>query len=206
MKVSSIAVVASLMSALAFGAQAAPITYIFTGVADGSLNGAAFTDTDFTLTLFADTAGKAAFGNEFVNPATSATFALGATSGTLTGSNEILQNPTNPNLGFLSVAQTSSANAVVGETDPSFSAYDLTSAFPLTTGGPSIGPTPAIFTISIGGQSGTLEFDDSASPNMTFQAITGAAPEPSAWALMLAGVFGIGAALRTRRAPRPAGA
>ena len=50
--------------------------------------------------------------------------------------------------------------------------------------------------------------DDSQQLHLDVTSVTvglaGPAPEPAAWALMLLGVFGIGGALRTRRALRPA--
>jgi PEP-CTERM motif len=76
--------------------------------------------------------------------------------------------------------------------------YDLSTAFPLTSG-PLNPPTGATFFTS----GGDLVFsDDSFSGDVSFQATGGlAAPEPSTWALMALGFAGIGLLAYRKRVP-----
>jgi hypothetical protein len=77
---------------VAGGASAAAITYTFAGTATGFLGLDPFTNESFTVTLVGDT-DNVTFAGEFFNMATSATFTIGSSSGTLTGSfNEVILN------------------------------------------------------------------------------------------------------------------
>jgi hypothetical protein len=93
-------------AALLFGAaaQAEPIDYIFTGTGTGTLNGVAF-NGDFTVTEVGDTSAVTGpSGGEFTNVASTATFALGSQTATLTGTtNEVIDNTAAP--GFIGFAQ-----------------------------------------------------------------------------------------------------
>jgi PEP-CTERM motif len=193
MKTFSVVIAAALaFSALAGASQAAPITYIFSGVGSGSLDGTAFTDADFTVTLVGDTGDVTSGGGELMNDATSAIFTLGAQSATLTGVGNDVVLDTSPSFPIIVFGQSQSAapfGVAEGLSNSAFPSYNLASAFPLTSGAPAFDAKPQVFETS----DGALEFDSASS--MSFQAIT-AAPEPATWTLMLLGIGGLGMALR----------
>ena len=81
----------SVCLALIFGGpvKAATIDYIFTGTAAITLNGVS-SFTTYKIDLVGDTANVTSGGGEFFNVASSATFAVGASTGTLLGTfNEV---------------------------------------------------------------------------------------------------------------------
>jgi hypothetical protein len=175
------------VSFVATGASAETIAYTFTGVATGVLDGTGFTDEPFTITLVGDTDNIASGGGEFFNrAATSATFTVGSTSGDLTGTfNEVILNtdPTTPRVVF---GQSRGAFFVAeGLQNSAFASYDLSTAFPLTSGDPLF--EAEVFETSVG----SLEFDSASSAS--FEAALGTpVPEPSTWAMMTIGFLGLG--------------
>jgi hypothetical protein len=164
------------------GANAAAITYTFTGTATGSIGGDGFTDESFAITLVGDTDNVTSSGGEFFSPATGASFTVGSTSGALTFNEAILNtDPMNPRVAF---GQANSMGFVAEALqNGSFASYNLKTAFPLTPGTPEF--IPQVFDTSVG----FLEFDSASSAS--FEA-TGGVPEPSTWAMMLAGFAGLG--------------
>jgi hypothetical protein len=176
------------VSALFAGsAGATPITYIFTGTGTGTLNGVAFNGS-FTMTYDADTSGVTGpSGGEFTNIASSASFAAGALTATLTGTtNEVLDNTNAP--GFAGFAQFP-AVAVEATINAAFETYDLTTALPLTIGTPS---TP-INTTPYSTSAGSLVFTTITALN--FQAVV---PEPATLVLLGTAVVGLGVVRRRR--------
>jgi hypothetical protein len=167
------------------GARAATITYTFTGTATGSLAGDGFADESFTITLVGDTDNVTSSGGEFFNQATSASFTVGSTSGTLTGLvNEAILNtdPMSPRVAF---GQANSMGFVAEAVqNGSLASYDLKTTFPLTSGTPEF--IAQVFETSVG----SLEFDSASLAS--FEATTGSVPEPSTWAMMAVGFAGLG--------------
>ena len=62
-------------------AQAAAIDYIFTGTGTGSLDGSAFDDAAFTVTMVSDTSTVTSGGGEFRNDVGTMTFVSGGLLG-----------------------------------------------------------------------------------------------------------------------------
>ncbi len=186
MKSLKLALAGAAFAAVAAGAaQAATIDYIFTGTGTGSLNGTAF-NGDFTVTVVSDTTTAADIGGGELQNIGTATFVTGSTTATLTGDvNSIVENTGSP--GYMSFAQITSSPfnvAVEALTNSVFETYDLTTALPLTSGGLSV--AAATYYTS----AGDLNFNTITA--LSFQATVAGVPEPSTWAMMLAGFVGLG--------------
>ncbi len=168
----------------ASSANAAAISYVFTGTASGTIGvDGVFTDESFTVTLAGDFDNVTFSGGEFFNQVTSATFTVGSTSGTLTGVfNEAIVN-TDPSTPRVAFGQFTGSDFVAEALqEGSFGSYNLKTAFPLTNGTPEF--ITQVFETSVG----SLEFDSASFAS--FEA-TGGVPEPSTWAMMLAGFAGL---------------
>jgi hypothetical protein len=178
------ALAASAVPFLGGGANAATITYTFTGTATGFIGLDGFTDESFTVTLVGDTNNVTSSGGELFNQVTSANFTVGSTSGALTGAfNEAIVN-TDPSTPRVAFGQFTGADFVAEALQASsFGSYNLKTAFPLTNGTPEF--ITQVFETSVG----SLEFDSASFAS--FQA-TGGVPEPSTWAMMLLGFAGLG--------------
>jgi hypothetical protein len=195
-KLGALAACATILAASS--AHAAVIDYIFTGVANGSLNGTGFTGASFTVTEVSNTTTEAPFGGgEIANTSTSATFSVGSSSGNLTGTlNEVVENQ-NSGQGAIIFGQVNSITGFAGEGlgNSFFETYGL------TTGTSVISGTPSFISQTYATSAGNLIFTSASSTS--FQAVipgAGGVPEPASWALMVGGVGGIGAILRhTRR-------
>ncbi|HXP32349.1 MAG TPA: PEP-CTERM sorting domain-containing protein [Stellaceae bacterium] len=204
-RIAAILAAATIGLAVAGGAEAGPIDYIFTGTATGSLGGSGGNNassgvpfvadtggtsfTAFTVTLVADTAavtGSVPLG--FSNDAITATFAAGALTATFTLPSRVTEN-TSADIIIFGENQPSPVFFVAeGLSNATFGTYDLATALSLTTG--TVSFSPQIFSTS----AGDLEFDSISS--MSFQAIV---PEPATLALFGVGLIGLGVIRRRRR-------
>src|ERR1700730_5340399 len=160
-------------------AQATTIDYIFSVTANDTLNGSTFSGA-FEVDLISDTATVTSSGGELSNIATSATFTIGASTGSLLGSfNDVVLNPGfGLGVGAVIFGQGQiSSPFFVGEglTSSALVPYDLASSFPLTTGAVSQTPGSLYFT-----SVGDLVFSDISS--MSFQATVSPVPGPMAGA------------------------
>jgi hypothetical protein len=129
------------------------------------------------VTLVGDTGAVTSGGGEYANTASSATFAIGATTGSLQGLfNEVVLNPTfTPTTGAVIFGQgQSSTPFFVGEglSVASLASYALATAFPLTSG--SVTQTPGSVYLT---SAGDLTFTDISS--LSFQAELAPVPLPS---------------------------
>jgi hypothetical protein len=185
------AVAAFIMSG---SAMAAPITYIFSGTGSGSLDGASF--SSFTLTLAGDTSNITSGGGEYNNIVGTATVSTNGGTDTLAGLvNEVVVNTSvDPAfIGFEQIQSTPPYAVAEALVTNALASYDLSTAVPVTTGSLSFSPSTYDTT------NGTLVLNSLAS--LSFQATSGvsAAPEPSTWALMIAGLGIVGGMLRFGR-------
>jgi hypothetical protein len=185
-----IAVIVASIAASAAAAHAERITYIFSGTASGVIGGIlGFIDEPFNVTLVGDTGNVTSGGTEWFNRG-SATFNVDGFAGTFAGVfNEAIVNndPGSPRAAF---GQFQNPDFVAEALqNAAFETYDLTTAFPLTSGTPEF--IPQIFqTDPLGGIfTPTLEFDSASATR--FQAVIGV-PEPSTWAMLLLGFAGLG--------------
>jgi len=170
-------------------ASAATIDYIFTGTADGTLAGTAFSGA-FQVELVSDTSSVTFIGGEYNNNATAATFTIGASTGALLGTdNRVTLNP-----GFIA------GTVIFGQDQPSapffvgegmsasgLASYGLASVFPLTVG-TTISQTPgSLYLTSLG----DLIFSNITA--MSFEAdVVGATPLPAALPLFASGLGALG--------------
>jgi hypothetical protein len=193
-------VLAAALALAATGAHAWPAVYTLSGTGfDGSFNGTPFTDESFTITMYANTSEIVDIaGNEHIDPFDLVTITLNGI-GTYT-----LSDP------MALYGGTSSTEIAFDQYEPSFrniflwgldSTVDLEHSF-----GP-VGSQPFLESIGdvIPTSGGDLQFDllVGTGPTLTLEG-TVTTPEPAAWALMLTGFAGLGAALRGRRRLRVA--
>jgi PEP-CTERM motif len=178
---------------LPFAASASPITYIYSGVGDGSFNGTAFDDASFTITATADTANIGVWSSaDLQNTHSSATVTISGFAGTFSFS-----DPTHTwiaesccmgfgqNLGKNLLTFFDPAIASVG--------YGLATALgPVTD--LTAGTQGQFVNEATSGGALTITSVNEA----TFQAV--AVPEPSTYALMALGLAGVAFAARRRPA------
>lgn len=182
--------------ALTATAAAAPITFIYTGSGDYSaeLDGAPFSDADFTITATGDTDDRQAFANGFfIEHLTASISIAGVGTFDFVTQTHTFVNNTN-GVGGLSSA---GGDLYTGQ-DPVFFAWDMLSSIG-PVGGASWGFLQWALSpvITSGGQ---LVFSDGPIDNATFQAIVGAqVPEPASIALVALALLVL-AAVRTRGA------
>jgi PEP-CTERM motif len=198
-----IAVIVASIAASAAAARAEQITYIFSGTASGVYGGLiGFLDAPFNVTLVGDTGNVTSGGTEWFNQATSATFNVDGLTGTLAGSfNEAIVNndPSSPRAAFGQAQSASPFFVAEALQSSAFETYDLSTAFPLTSGTPEF-ITQIFETGPLGGiLTPTLEFDSASLAS--FQAVV-LVPEPSTWAMMLLGFAGLGFAGYSRTKAR----
>lgn len=180
--------------ALMFGGpvNAATIDYIFTGTASITLNGVS-SFTTYKIDLVGDTGAVTSGGGEFFNAATSATFAVGASTGTLLGVlNEVISNPSfGGGAAAFGQGQATFPN-FVAEGLTQIGSYDLTTAFPLTAGMVSQTPGSVFFT-----SLGDLVFNGI--ETMSFEADIASTPLPAALPLFAGGLGTLGLLARRRK-------
>jgi hypothetical protein len=164
-------------------AGARTIDYIFAGIDSWTLDGTPMSGA-FTLTVVSDisTVTGTIFDQGIFNTGVG-TFVLGATTATLTGTGGI-ENQTFPGVIFL--GQPHGPGDVLFLINSAFATYDLTTAFPSTGG--TVGFGGATFSTSAGDL--VMAHPESLFFEATFPATT--IPEPSTWAMMLAGLAGLG--------------
>src|SRR5260221_4717722 len=173
-------------------AMGAPITYVFSGPASGTLGATVFTGAQTTVTATADTVNITNNGFDPCIPLTGATITIaGVGSATTTGPILMFDNQSGQVWGFENGTCAAGLNDWLDVDDPAAAAYALVT---------SIGPSTGVNDLRgpVATTAGSLQFTSSP---LTFQATLGAAPPPvsaagipsvSEWglallALMLAG-------------------
>jgi hypothetical protein len=144
---------------------AKPITYTYTGTASGNVNGTVFSNSNVTITAYADTQNVLFDGVNLFNVIPSSTIIeiAGIGSGKLTG-DILVYNLQAYNYSFAGLLQ-DTIDIVIVE-DPDLELYDLTTSFgPLAYGYLSIYGSAELLTTM-----GTVTLDSSG--NFTFQAET----------------------------------
>jgi len=164
--------------------HAAVIDYTFSGTFDGSLNSAPLTDQAFTVSLIGDTANITSSGGEYFNTATDATFTIGASTGTLTGTyNNVILNPTTQSIIFGQGQSASPFFVGEGIVNSALSGYNLQTAINLASS--TVTQTPnSIYFSSLG----PLEFGNITSLSFSAQLLPTPLP---AGLLLLASALGI---------------
>jgi hypothetical protein len=189
--------IASALAAAA-AAQAVPITYTFSGVANGTVGAQAFVRNDLLVTVTTDTTNidTTRFGSSI--PATAAllnaSFSLsGFGSGTLTQAVYVFNNQGTQTLGFGNIANNDLID--LENVAVPLSTYGLVT--PLTFMGT---PPNFIFQFqNVGTSLGALSL--SGLTDAVFTASVAAVPEPSTYGMLAAGLMvGVGAQARRRRA------
>ena len=194
--ISAAAFAAALGFAAPHRAQAAPITYTFTGTGSGSLGSTSFTNANFVVSLVADTANidTTTFGPS--TPSVLVTSSMisitGLSPATITEQLRVFNNKSSQIAGFTATS--------------GFDRYDVSSSalsnYNLDTNfGPITGDLLGSDLIDLATNSGTLNLTAS-NPTSTFQAVTNAAAAPEPGTLPLVGmgiVSGLGVVRGVRR-------
>jgi len=155
-------------------AMGAPITYVFSGPASGTLGATPFTGAQTTVTATADTANVVNnSGDPCINLTGVVTIVIaGVGSATTTGPNLMFDNQTSPIKvwGLENGTCSNGLNDWLDVIDPTAATYGL-----VTSVGPSTGTTTTPGGVAT--TAGTLQFT---APPLTFQATLGQAPPPVA--------------------------
>ena len=169
---SGVASVVVLLCLAAPAAIGAPITYVFSGPASGTLGATPFTNAQTTVTGTADTVNITVNGggDPCINLTSVTINITGVGSATTTGPNLMFDNPGNQIWGFENGTCASGAGDWLDVDNPLAATYGLVTA---------IGPTTGALDVrgSVATTAGTLFFT---APPLTFQATLGQAPPPAA--------------------------
>jgi hypothetical protein len=165
--------ISSVLVLLCFAAPAAmgaPITYVFSGPASGTLGATPFTGAQTTVTGTTDTANITTNGSDpCINLTGVVTINIaGVGSATTTGPNLMFSNHTTNVWGFENGTCASGLGDWLDVDDPAAGTYGL-----VTSIGPSTGTVDVRSGVAT--TAGTLQFS---SPPLTFQATLGAGPPP----------------------------
>lgn len=192
---------AILLTLLSSALQAAPITFIYSGLGTGTIGGTSFDGALITLTAYADTANRLSFGSGFSLVNDSATVEIEGIGvfGFTSPTRNFVSN-TNTGAGFSRYSGgTSGPDLAIIFNVPSLGSYFLDTDFgPVTSTGQFI---------QWGGGFGSMEtsggtiFINTVNTPITYQAILGresGVPEPSSTVLLLSGLGCLGW-LRFRR-------
>jgi hypothetical protein len=165
-------------------AFAIPITYTEQAVGSGSLDGIPFTDASVVLTMINDTANVTGSPPILENFGTATVSVAGGAPETFTDEIFVFSSQAAPSVvGFAD--QTLLLN-ILDDVSASFATYDLTTAIGPIIGTPIFNPGQSFST-----SSGAFSLSGIAG-NVTFTATVAAAvPEPSALALLAAGLAGL---------------
>ncbi len=166
----------------ASSAFAVPITYTEQAVGSGSLDGVAFTNATVVLTMVNDTANVTGSAPLFTNYGTSTVSVAGGAPETFTDRTEVFSAQSAPSVGF---ADMTLLVDILDDVSASFATYDLTTAIGPIIGTPVINATQFFPT-----DSGAFNLSG-ITGNVTFTATLAAVPEPSALALLSAGLAGL---------------
>jgi hypothetical protein len=191
------AMVLAMVASLGNSANASLITYTFSGVADGNLDGVSFTGAQFTFTALGDTAAVIdEGGGNFINAITSLHFDIqGVAAGTMLQQYNMFSTNSVSAVGIYLPTPTTQHDRI-DVADTGLANYQLT-----TTTGPYSGNVGLIFFV---GQfandpttAGDLNMFNPAS--VTFSAVVAPVPEPSSMVTFGIGVVGLTAAWWRRR-------
>ena len=180
---------------LPFAASATPITYSYTGVGSGSFNGQAFRNTEFVITAQADTdniGGWCCSNAQNTHSSTSISLDGFGTFSFLSSTHTWIAESCC--MGF---GNNLASNYITLDGVPALLnvGYGLDTAIgPITDFSPT---THGQFN-NVGTSGGLLTI--SSLDHVTFEAVTTAVPEPSTYALMAMGLFGVAAVARRRAA------
>lgn len=180
-----------LASGLGVTAQAAPVTYTFSGTAGGTVNGTPFTAAAFTIRVFADTVSIRPGPPNFfqVDDLFSTLDLAGFASATFIRNERVFVNQSLSVLGF-SHAESSGARDLLDINGAPFATYNLASSL-----GPIFDATPFAFEQLSNEPSSLGPITFTQASNVTFTASV--IPEPASLALLLLGLsVAAGARLR----------
>ncbi len=178
---------AALWLAVGLPAQADTVfNYVFTGVGNGTVDATPWSGS-FTFTFTAPTSNITSGGGEFFQSNIGGTVSEGAFSGTLLSNNAVVVNndPAFPRGNFFNSTFDNGGTIQ----NPSFTAYQLATAFgPVTAGtGPNLLPT--LNSLGHGfGTTGGHTFELLGITSLTFSASVPAVPEPLSFALIATGL------------------
>jgi hypothetical protein len=183
-------------------AQAASVTYTFTGIGSGTIDGVSFSDQTFSFVVNSTTSliDSSAAPYYYLRNV-GGTFTEGSFSATLTATNTIVGSAdTSTPYTAINIFNSTSDNGV-GLFDPSLGSFHLDTSF-----GPITVTDPSSLTPTFGGSFASTGGDTIAITglsSLTFQAAVAPVPEPTTWAMMLIGFCGLGyMAYRRKSAPR----